>query len=1140
MANEYLIPIGFDFKGQEELSSTISTMEKLSAKGGEVGRSIEEGLQKGAKASEDFDRKMKPAIKNLESIQEMGRLAGKGLADAFKSGDTSAFEKKINSFKDKLNSISAKVNIELPDDKVRIFEKQLDQAKDGIEELQIAVAIAGDVMQNLDPNSEEFQALGDAIAYTQSTLDAYGENVVDVVEKSKSMKSELRSIKQELNELESAGMTNSDRFKQLSARAGELEDQIGDTNAQIKILASDTKYLDATIDGVTGLVGAFTAVQGATALFGDENEELEKALLKVNGAMAILQGLQAVQNTLNKDSAFNVVFLSKAKSTLTTVTTGLASAMGIEATATGGATLATKAFSFALKTIGIGLIIAGIALLVEYWDDLTAAAKKFLPAGTDISKMFDRIKSYAVGVGNSIVQFVIAPIKALWTVIQTGDVGKGLDVYLKGFKFASNAKEGILKQDARNEQKYRDEQEQKNIDFAKRELERRKNRGEDTYQLEQRLRARQMAFNKRTGKEDLDLKKQYEDEQDKRFAENNKKRSDATKKANEDAKKRQEEARKNQEEANKKRLEAQQKANEQIEKFTNELKDSEIKTIEDETKKKRAELEDQLQDKIDSVEKEVALTKEAEALKMKILENLNKEKANKLKEFDDNVAKEKLKIQLEADKELENLKKDSQEKELKLLEISAKEMENAISEKYKNEEKLKTQLLEEAEKNRAEKEKEIKDKYAKQALKDDEERALLGVELASLYADQSAETELQKQVAIQQIKLDFAQKNLQLLLDSGKGENDLEVLRAKKIVQDSQEAFDQAVKNNNNKPFDMMEFLGIGKGLSQDQKKALKESFNTIADGLSQLTEFMADQYDRQMEKKQEVIDQLDDEIGDLEERLEEEKQLQEEGYANNVEAIEAELAEKQRQKDEEIRQQEELMKKKKQMQKAQMAIDTAIQLVNMITASTEIFKSLASIPFVGIPLAIATIGVMFGAFAAAKIKAFQSINDQSAKFRHGGEIGGKRHSQGGVKYYSEDGKNIELEDGEFVFKREKRKQYGKLLDAMNSGNFAGLTTSDAEVVSLFKELGFQTDLSSARKNGHELQVALMSVGYSIGQGESLEEINNNIKELVRMERERPVTWEEGGYVKTRIGSKTTMRKINSKPEEDEYESDQK
>ena len=586
--NEYIIPIGIDGNNlQKGLKETIGVLEQVEAKSGEVGKTIDEAFQRGSRASEQFDDKMKSTSKNLEAIREMGKLAGKELADALsaKNINSSDFEKKLDGFKQKLSSLTSKVDVQLDDAKIKIFQKQIEGAKGDIEQLNVALKIANEVLAGLDTNSDEFQQLSEAITFTETALKEFENEVVATTDKSKSMKAELRELQMELQKMEASGDTSSKQFIEMSVRAGELKDQIGDTAQQIRILASDTKHVDALISGVTGLVGAFTAVQGATALFGAENEELNEALLKVNGAMAILQGLQAVQETLNKDSAFSVIFMRNARVAETTAIAGQTTALGANTVAMTASTLATKAFSFALKTIGIGLIITAIALLVEYWEDLTAGVKKFLPAGADVGKMFDKIKSYAFGVGNAILQHVIGPIKALWVVLKTGDVGEGFKTYIDGMNVVKNYNEGFKTQEARNAQKYRDEQEAKNIEFAKRELERRKNRGEDTFQLEQRLRARQMAFNKRTGKEDADLKKEYEDAEDKRFAENAKKSEDARKKANEQAKKDAEKRQKDAEEAHKKAVELQQKQNEQIAKFAEELKNVEIRNIQDKTKR---------------------------------------------------------------------------------------------------------------------------------------------------------------------------------------------------------------------------------------------------------------------------------------------------------------------------------------------------------------------------------------------------------------------------------------------------------------------------------------------------------------------------------------------------------------------------
>ena len=1133
--NEYILPIGIDGNNlQKGLKETIGVLEQVEAKSGEVGKTIDEAFQRGSRASEQFDDKMKSTSKNIEAIREMGKLAGKELADALsaKNINSSDFEKKLDGFKQKLSSLTSKVDIQLDDAKIKIFQKQIEGAKGDIEQLNVALKIANEVLSGLDTNSDEFKQLSEAVIFTETALKEFENEVVATTDKSKSMKAELRELQMALQQMEASGDTSSKQFIEMSVRAGELKDQIGDTAQQIRILSSDTKHVDALISGVTGLVGAFTAVQGATALFGAENEELNEALLKVNGAMAILQGLQAVQETLNKDSAFSVIFLRNARVAETTAIAGQTTALGANTVAMTASTLATKAFSFALKTIGIGLIITAIALLVEYWDDLTAGVKKFLPAGTDVGKMFDKIKSYAFGVGNAILQYVIAPIKALWVVLKTGDVGEGFKTYIDGMNVVKNYNEGFKTQEARNAQKYRDEQEAKNIEYAKRELERRKNRGEDTFKLEQRLRAREMAFNKRTGKEDADLKKEYEDAEDKRFSENVKKDADRRKKAEEQAKKDAEKRKKDAEEAHKKALELQQKQNEQIAKFADELKSVEIRNIQDKTKRERASLEKQLDDKISSIEKEVALTEQAEEQKEKILSELRKEKADKLKEFDENVIKEKLKLELEGKEQLQQLQKDSLDKELELLKINDEKNRQAIEEKYKSEGELKTKLLEASEKNRLQKEKEIKDKYAKQGLKEDEEMAILSIELASTYAKKSEQTERQKQIALLNVKLEYAKKALDVLIASGADENSLEVLRAKKLVKDIKEAMKDEIENG--EKFSLMDFLGIGDNMDEEKKENFKKALDETAKVIKDFTNFMIDNYQEQIDKKQEQIDQTQSEIDDLEEKLDEEKSLREQGLANNVEVIEAEIEEKKKGQEELIKQKEDLMKKQAQMQKLQLAMDSAEQLSSLITASASIWKGFMGVsPFLA-PLAIALIATMFGTFAASKIKAAKMIDQQTVQHGEGGEIVGRSHQGGGEKYYSADGKHVkELEDGEFVVKKRQYGKFGKLVRAINEDDFSGLSINDYAIAEMFRQMGFDYDMGVGE--ARNLQLALMQIGYSQNESRHLSEISEGIAYLVEADKNTPKSWFDGVFDCVKIGNKVVkIKRETVKDEENE------
>jgi hypothetical protein len=175
----------------------------------------------------------------------------------------------------------------------------------------------------------------------------------------KSLKQELREIEKEMNKMSEAGQEGSAQFQKMAQRAGQLKDQIGDTKARINALASDTYKLDAMTQAIQGIAGGFAVAQGAMAVFGSENEDLQKAILKTQGAMAILQGVTEITNILQKESAFSSLFLSNAQK---------ANAVSTEV-----ATTATKGFSRALVATGIGAIIVLIGTLVAYWDDLKEA-----------------------------------------------------------------------------------------------------------------------------------------------------------------------------------------------------------------------------------------------------------------------------------------------------------------------------------------------------------------------------------------------------------------------------------------------------------------------------------------------------------------------------------------------------------------------------------------------------------------------------------------------------------------------------------------------------------------------------------------------------------------------------------------------
>lgn len=103
------------------------------------------------------------------------------------------------------------------------------------------------------------------------------------------------------------------RYREIIEELGRLRDIQGDINTAGNVFANDENQFAGVISGLNGLVGGFTAAQGAIALFGTENEELQRVMLKVQSLMSITMGLQQVQQALNKDSAFQLVTLNGLK-----------------------------------------------------------------------------------------------------------------------------------------------------------------------------------------------------------------------------------------------------------------------------------------------------------------------------------------------------------------------------------------------------------------------------------------------------------------------------------------------------------------------------------------------------------------------------------------------------------------------------------------------------------------------------------------------------------------------------------------------------------------------------------------------------------------------------------------------------------
>lgn len=128
-----------------------------------------------------------------------------------------------------------------------------------------------------------------------------------------SLRQRIKELKAEMADYRMQFGDQTEEYKNMAVELGNLQDIKGDIQTQGSIFSNDEAKIAGVISGLNGLAGGFTAVQGAMSLFVGENEELNKVMTKLQSLMAITMGLQQVQQTLNKDSAFSLVTLNGLK-----------------------------------------------------------------------------------------------------------------------------------------------------------------------------------------------------------------------------------------------------------------------------------------------------------------------------------------------------------------------------------------------------------------------------------------------------------------------------------------------------------------------------------------------------------------------------------------------------------------------------------------------------------------------------------------------------------------------------------------------------------------------------------------------------------------------------------------------------------
>ena len=188
-----------------------------------------------------------------------------------------------------------------------------------------------------------------------------------------SLKQQLRQAQNDVTVLsEKFGATSKEAIE-AAKRAAQLKDAIGDAKALTDAFNPDAKF-KALSSSLSGVAGGFAAVQGALGLLGQEGEDVQKTLVKVQSALALSQGLQTVGESIDSFKQLSAVV----KNTV------------------GGA---FKSLKSAIISTGIGALVVAVGLLIANFDEVKKVVLKLFPG-------LEKLGSFVTNLVNKFTDFV--------------------------------------------------------------------------------------------------------------------------------------------------------------------------------------------------------------------------------------------------------------------------------------------------------------------------------------------------------------------------------------------------------------------------------------------------------------------------------------------------------------------------------------------------------------------------------------------------------------------------------------------------------------------------------------------------------------------------------------------------------------
>ena len=225
----------------------------------------------------------------------------------------------------------------------------------------------------------------------------YTDSIADALGRSVSFRTRLRELTEQMAVMRLEGKANTEEYRRMSSEAGRLRDAHMDASKEIRNMSSDTSTLDSIMGGMTVAGGSLSAVVGLTELWGEGDEDVAEAQRKLQAVMAVTQGLTAIQNQLQSQSALRLgvtrvqtLALTAAQKIQNTVTAHGTKATIAQAVALKALNLVAKANPLILLATGIGAVVAGFMALGGRSEDTEMLLRSQRKAVDELAESYDR------------------------------------------------------------------------------------------------------------------------------------------------------------------------------------------------------------------------------------------------------------------------------------------------------------------------------------------------------------------------------------------------------------------------------------------------------------------------------------------------------------------------------------------------------------------------------------------------------------------------------------------------------------------------------------------------------------------------------------------------------------------------------